>query len=167
MEKKYYYHYFITMLTTIILLFKEQFDDLYALYFPNINVPIGETDKTLEKIQEIIGTVFTDHPRKVLLIKHLSPLIYTFLVSEEKKELTVYLQMNKAISGNYPISNRLKQIFNDQFLQITEKPEHADLIITDWFEPQQQTAEIFYFDPTKEHELWQNLLHLIQQLHQS
>ncbi|EMF0617479.1 ribonuclease P protein component, partial [Enterococcus hirae] len=60
----------------------------------------------------------------------------------------------------------LKNIFNHQFLQITENPEEADLIVTDWFDTQQQTADIFYLDPEREDELWLHLFHLIQRLHQ-
>ncbi|MEY8445852.1 helix-turn-helix domain-containing protein [Enterococcus ratti] len=166
-EKKYYYHYLIMMLTAFILLFEEKYEYFYALYFPNINSIIDGEDQQWEKIQEIIDTAFLNYPNKQLLINPLSRLIYTLLKTEEKKELVVHIQMNKMASGNYHIRNRLKNIFNDQFLHITENPEQADLIITDCFDSQQQTAEIFYLDPNRENELWLHLLHLIQRLHQN
>ncbi|OQO70806.1 ribonuclease P protein component [Enterococcus villorum] len=166
-EKKYYYHYLIMMLTAFILLFEEKIDYFYTLYFPNMSLKNKEPDSQLENIQELIASIFSTHPKKELFIKHLSQLIDTLLKSEEKKKLTIHLQIHQTIVGNYHIRNRLKRIFNDQFLQLTENPEEADLIITDSFDSQHQTAEVFYFDENREDDLWNSLLHFIRKLHQS
>lgn len=166
-EKKYYYHYLIMMLAAFILLFEEKVDHFYTLYFPNNNLKKKEPDSQVEEIQALIASIFSDHPMKKLLCQHLSQLIDTLLLSEEKKVLAVHLQIQQTISGNYHIENRLKRIFNDQFLQITENPEHADLVITDGFDSQQHAAEIFYFDLNRENDLWINFLHFIQKLHQN
>ncbi|HGF7175377.1 helix-turn-helix domain-containing protein [Enterococcus hirae] len=165
-EKKYYYHYLIMMLTTFIFLFQEKIDYFHALYYPSENMKIDASDQRLKKIQMIIADTFTSQPSQNLLHEHLSRLIYTLLKSEENKKLAIHLQISKVFSGNYHIEKLLKNIFNHQFLQITENPEEADLIVTDWFDTQQQTADIFYLDPEREDELWLHLFHLIQRLHQ-
>ncbi|MBX9040900.1 hypothetical protein HCG95_05050 [Enterococcus durans] len=92
-------------------------------------------------------------------------MIHTLLHAEEKKEFFIHFQINKPLTGNYYIKSRLKNLFNEQFLHITETPEKADLIITDEFEISQQNAEIFYLDPHDENESWSKLINLIKKMY--
>ncbi|MDY4307394.1 hypothetical protein SNF32_08970 [Enterococcus mundtii] len=50
-------------------------------------------------------------------------------------------------------------------IRLTENPEQADLIVTDWFDKFHQTSKIFYLDPSKEKDLWVDLVTKIQQLY--
>ena len=109
--------------------------------------------------------LLTFPPQRNILTGKLSQLIHTLLHAEEKKEIFIHFQINKPITGNYYIKNRLKNLFNEQFLHITETPEKADLIITDEFEISQKNAEIFYLDPHDENESWSKLINLIKKMY--
>ncbi|STD22507.1 hypothetical protein [Enterococcus mundtii] len=103
--------------------------------------------------------------KKTLIIYYLSSLIYNLLQSETNEKLLIYVQMNKTLTGNYHIQNRLRQVFDEKMIRLTENPEQADLIVTDWFDKFHQTSKIFYLDPSKEKDLWVDLVTKIQQLY--
>ncbi|WP_224784410.1 helix-turn-helix domain-containing protein [Enterococcus durans] len=164
-EKKYYYGYFIIMRTSFILLLEKNVEDFQTLFFPKKSPSKAIEDSQLEKIKALIECVYLHSPHKEILTGKLSQLIHTLLHAEEKKEIFIHFQIDKPITGNYYIKNRLKNLFNEQFLHITETPEKADLIITDEFEISQKNAEIFYLDPHDENESWSKLINLIKKMY--
>ncbi|MDY4307395.1 hypothetical protein SNF32_08975 [Enterococcus mundtii] len=44
----------------------------------------------------------------------MSNLIYNLLQSETNEKLLIYVQMNKTLTGNYHIQNRLRQVFDEK-----------------------------------------------------
>lgn len=164
-EKKYYYGYFIIMMTSFILLLEKNIEDFQTLFFPKNSSSKAIKDSQVEQIKTLIECVYLHSPHKKILTTKLSQLIHTLLHAEEKKALAIHLQINKPLTGNYYIKNRLKNLFNEQFLHITEFPEKANLIITDEFEIAQQNAEIFYLDPHDENESWSKLIDLIKKMY--
>ncbi len=161
-EKKYYYGYFITMMTSLLLLLEKNIEDFQTLFFPEKTLDRTMDDAQMTKINALVDCVYLHSPHKKMICLKLSQLIHALFQAEEKKELVIHFQVDKPLTGNYYIKKRLTNLFNEQFLQITESPEKADLIVTDGFEVQQSDVDIFYLDPDYGNEWWSSLIKAIQ-----
>ncbi|WP_165005606.1 MULTISPECIES: hypothetical protein [unclassified Enterococcus] len=156
------YHYFIALATILVTVSEDMMLGFYTLLFPNLLIDTDIADKKMTEIQQIVGSVFPAENER--FNQYLCGLIYTLLQSEAKEQLLVYLQMNQTLTGNYHLKSKLHQTFSHETLQITEKPEKADLIITDWFEALHPSVPTLYFDPNQENESWIELVKSIQEL---
>lgn len=164
-EKRFFYNYYLMLSLVSILMLGNTTPFFYSLHFPKSALEVDESNEQIQLIKHIISEVFHDHPKKSLIIYYLSSLIYNLLQSETNEKLLIYVQMNKTLTGNYHIQNRLRQVFDEKMIRLTENPEQADLIVTDWFDKFHQTSKIFYLDPSKEKDLWVDLVTKIQQLY--
>ncbi|OTP11432.1 hypothetical protein A5844_001567, partial [Enterococcus sp. 10A9_DIV0425] len=164
-EKKYFYNYYLMLSLIYILLLGKSAPFFYSLHYPKGAHEIDEGNLHIKKIKQIVNEIFIDHPKKTLIVYYISSLIYNLLQSESTENLTIYIQMNKTLTGNYHIQNRLQQLFDERMIRLTENPEQADLIITDWFDDSYQNGKIFYLDPSREKEQWVDLVTMIQKLY--
>ena len=164
-EKRFFYNYYLMLSLVSILMLGNTTPFFYSLHFPKSALEVDESNEQIQLIKHIISEVFHDHPKKSLIIYYLSSLIYNLLQSETNEKLLIYVQMNKTLTGNYHIQNRLRQLFDEKMIRLTENPEQADLIVTDWFDKFHQTSKIFYLDPSKEKDLWVDIVTKIQQLY--
>nr|WP_242543342.1 hypothetical protein [Enterococcus sp. DIV1094] len=164
-EKRFFYNYYLMLSLVSILMLGHTTPFFYSLHFPKSALEIDESNQQIQQIKQIISEVFHDHPKNALIVYYLSGLVYNLLQSETNEKLLIYVQMNKTLTGNYYIQNRLRQVFDEKMIRLTENPEQADLIVTDWFDKFHQTSKIFYLDPNKEKDLWVDLVTKIQQLY--
>jgi hypothetical protein len=138
----------------------------YAYDVPNFHIPIKNRVSTnisliLDKFaltnkidflqEESIKQVFID-------------LMSTMVEIHTNGKLKIYIQTSRNCYTSKVLEDLILSMFNKQKIHFTTHSKEADLIITDKFEPEFPTSNIYFFDSLQNQGQWLSLLQKIQSL---
>lgn len=121
----------------------EQINLFYTAFWDNSNVPNKFFTNYLHVcIQSILTSLFYIH---------------------KKNYLKIYIQYTKSSLGKTLIESQIKNFFNPESIQIIQKLDEADIVISDSNEKKINEIAYFFFTNINNNHSWSKLLAFIQQ----
>ncbi|MCX4169268.1 MULTISPECIES: hypothetical protein [Enterococcus] len=132
--------------------------DFTKLFIPPLTYHSDINDEYINELQKSIAPFNLSKSHNYLLVS----LLHVLFISELKTEIKIYLRMSKDFMAGFFIERRLKGLFNENQIIITEDYSVADIVVTDTLERAICDKKVFYLDSISNMDSWRKLLSLIQ-----
>ncbi|MBX9117669.1 M protein trans-acting positive regulator [Enterococcus casseliflavus] len=150
--------YYLTLFNALYALVGESIMDFTKLFIPPLTYHSDINDEYINELQKSIAPFNLSKSHNYLLVS----LLHVLFISELKTEIKIYLRMSKDFMAGFFIERKLKGLFNENQIIITEDYSVADIVVTDTLERAICDKKVFYLDSISNMDSWRKLLSLIQ-----